>query len=273
MKAKLKGNMNLDQIIDVMSCENEEARNIVSSMMRNPSLYRGVIICDRLGIRGDILYKLYHECCSGSVDKFSKVIQMFDSGVYTEDEITRNLALSAPEEFLDEAIVNPCLPLYSDEFNSSHSDWDEFAYLQRRNLTIKLKRKEALEKVPEWIVQGQTMMYPEKFAKWESVVIEHATGPTSGSMIRDALEIMTALEEGVSISQAKQILDRQGHSGGTEAVTRNIILNFANRGPDFYVSTAPYPLTVEQQFDVTKARKENKEYADKNSMVGQNNIY
>ncbi len=273
MEAKLKGNMNLDQIIDVMSEENEEAKEVVSGMMRNPSLYRGVIICDRLGIRGEVLRKLYFDCCEGKEEKFSKVIQMFDSGVYTEDEITRNLALNAPEAFLDEAIVNPVLPLYSDDFNASHPDWEEFAYLQRRNLTIKLKRKEALEKVPEWIVQGQTMMYPEKFAKWESVVIEHATGVTSGSMIRDALEIMTALEEGASISQAKQILDKQGHSGGTEAITRNIVLNFANRGPDFYVSTASYPLTVEQQFDVTKARKENAEYAEKNSIVGQNNIY
>lgn len=273
MEAKLKGNMNLDQIIDVMSEENEEAKVIVSEMMRNPALLRGVIICDRLGIRGDVLSKLYHECCSSSVDNFSKVIQMFDGGVYTEEDITRNLALSASEPFLDESIVNPCLPLYSDEFNPSHSDWEEFAYLQKRNFTIKVKRKEALEKVPEWIVQGQTMMYPEKFAKWESVVIEHATSFSSGSMIKDALEIMTALEEGSSISQAKQILDKQGHSSETETITRNIILNFANRGPDFYVSTASMPLTVEQQHDVTKARKENAEYAEKNSTVGQNNIY
>ncbi|MBE6150268.1 MAG: hypothetical protein E7162_00400 [Firmicutes bacterium] len=273
MKAKLKGNMNLDEIINVMSEDNEEAKEVVSEMMREPSLYRGVIICDRLGIRGDILRKLYHECCEGRKEMFSKVLQMFESGVYTEEEITRNLSLNASESFLDESIVNPCLPLYSADFNNTHPDWEEFAYLQRRNLNIKVKRKEALEKIPEWIIQGQAMMYPEKFAKWESVVIEHATGFSSGTMIRDALEIMTALEEGASISQAKQILDKQSHSGGTETITRNIILNFANRGPDFYVSTAPMPLTVEQQFDVTKIRKENKEYAEKNSMVGQNNIY
>ena len=273
MKARLKSNMNLDEIINVMSEDNEEAKEVVSGMMREPFLYRGVIICDRLGIRGDVLCKLYYECCEGRKEMFSKVLQMFEGGVYTEDEIARNLSLNAPELFLDETIVNPCLPLYSVDFNTVHSDWEEFAYLQRRNLNIKVKRKEALEKIPEWIIQGQAMMYPEKFAKWESVVIEHATHSSSGAMIRNALEIMTALEEGVSISQAKQLLDKQSHSGGNEDITRNIILNFANRGPDFYVSTASMPLTVEQQFDVTKTRKENKECAEKKSMVVQNNIY
>lgn len=271
MAAKLNGTMDLEQIIMTMAEGNIEAQEVASIMMRDRNLHMGVIVCDKYDIRGDKLVKLYYHCCDGRNEKMDKTLEMLKAGVYSEEDIDRNLSHPTPEDFLDEGIVSYHIPLYSEEFKLGHPNWDEFAYLQRRNFHLKLKRKEAIEKIPEWVVQGQTMMYPEKYAKWETCVIERATDFSNGLILKNALEIMATLENGASIEEAKQVLANQGHSGGTELDVRNIVLQFSNRGPDFYLSTLTMELSVEQKSRVGQIIRENAMLEEKYNNKGQNN--
>jgi len=139
--AKLNSTMDLAQIIATMAEGNQDAKEVASLMMRKSTLYRGVITCDKLGIRGEKLYKLYYICCDGNEQKMAKTLQMFENGVFSFEEIALNISLDSPEDFLDESIVGVYIPLYSDEFNITHPDWEEFAYLQRRNFRLKMENR------------------------------------------------------------------------------------------------------------------------------------
>lgn len=273
MSAKLDASMDLDRIVETMSEEDANALDVANIMMREPSLYLGVILCDKLDIRGEKLAVLFYHCCGGKVEKMAKTLQMFSSNIYSKEDIDSNLSHESPEVFLDESIVGVHVPLYSDEFKVGHPDWDEFAYLQRRNFDIKVKRKNALENIPTWIVQGQTMMYPEKYVHWESAVMSRATDFTYGLCIKNTLEIMAALENGASIDEAKKILANQHHSGGTELEVRELVLSFSNRGPEFYTGTLTDPLTVEQSYKLEQTKKENAALAEKYSNKANNNVY
>lgn len=272
MKTKLTAKMGLDEIIDTMAEEDYDAKEILNKMMKNPLLYKSVIICDKLEIRGQRLVKFYNECCEGNEEKMAKTLSMFKNNVFSLEDINTNIDSINPEVFLDESIVSYSVPLYSDEFDVGHPEWAEFEYLQKRNFTLKIRRKEAIEKIPEWISEGQSFMYPEKYAKWETCVIENATDFVTSSAVKNTLEIMNLLENGASIEQTKNVMREQNNSGKVEETIKELVLRFSNRGPDFYVSVVPI-LSINQKFEIDKVRKENAKLAEKHSMIGQNNIY
>ena len=272
METKLTAKMGLDEIIDTMAEDDYDAKEVLGKMMKSPLLYKSVILCDKLGIRGQRLVKLYNECCDSNDEKMAKTLLMFKNKVFSLDDILKNIDSLMPEVFLDESIVSYNVPLYSDEFDVGHPDWAEFEYLQKRNFMLKIKRKEAFEKIPEWISEGQKLMYPEKYAKWEANVIENVTDSTTSMAVKNALEIMTLLENGVSIEQTKSVMRAQNNSDNTLETVKELVLKFSNRGPDFYVSTFD-ELSINQRFEVDKVRKENFKLAESHSMIGQNNIY
>jgi len=64
--------------------------------------------------------------------------------------------------------------------------------------------------------------------------ISSANGDYYGLEIRNALEIMKMIEDGIPFGDIKLKIKQQGHSGMTYSKMMNIILYYAKRGPAFY---------------------------------------
>lgn len=95
-------------------------------------------------------------------------------------------------------------------------------------------KKEAKENLPLWIEEGKKYTHPAKFESWKRKCISSANGDYYGLEIRNALEIMKMIEDGVPFGDIKLKIKQQGHSGMTYSKMMNIILYYAKRGPAFY---------------------------------------
>lgn len=95
-------------------------------------------------------------------------------------------------------------------------------------------KKEAEEKLPYWIEEGKKYIHPAKFENWKKTCIASANGDYYGLEVRDALEIMKMIEDGVSFEDIKEKIEKAGHSGMTYSGTMNVVLNYARKGPEFY---------------------------------------
>lgn len=95
-------------------------------------------------------------------------------------------------------------------------------------------KKEAEEKLPLWIEEGKKYTHPAKFENWEKTCISSANNDYYGLEVRDALEIMKMIEDGIPFEDIKKVIEKQGHSGMTYSGMMNIILYYAKRGPAFY---------------------------------------
>lgn len=76
-------------------------------------------------------------------------------------------------------------------------------------------------------------------------------------VLESALEIMTALENGDSIEEAKQMLDKQGHSGMSASIVRNILFTFSSKGPEFWEATAYGDISPENKKILEEKKQEN----------------
>ena len=120
--------------------------------------------------------------------------------------------------------------------NCTRKTWlkREKRWLEETRTQIEKWKKEAQEKLPNWIEKGKKYIHPEKFLSWEKTCIASANGSYSGLEVEKALEIMQMLEEGKLFKEIKEKVQSDGHSGMTYSRTMNIVLLYANRGPALF---------------------------------------
>ena len=97
--------------------------------------------------------------------------------------------------------------------------------------------KRQIQNIPKWIEIEQTFIHPEKYKDWEECVNVCAINLYHGLELDAALEIMQALENGIAIEDALEILDNQRHSGMSELLVRKIVLLFSRRGSEFWAAS------------------------------------
>ena len=117
--------------------------------------------------------------------------------------------------------------------------------------------KEAQERakanIPNWIEKGEALIFPERYADWEKCVVARASDLYHGLELDSALEIMTALENGASVEEAKQMFDKQRHS----EASRNIVFAFSSKGPEFWEATAYEEISPENKQILEAKKQEN----------------
>lgn len=64
----------------------------------------------------------------------------------------------------------------------------------------------ASEKISDWIVRGQELIFPERYLEWEHCVLNRRMDLYLGMELDVSLEIMQALENGTTIQEAKKLL-------------------------------------------------------------------
>ena len=121
------------------------------------------------------------------------------------------------------------------------------------------KDKNIEEKISKWIKEGIEMIFPERYVEWEKCVRSSVNSLYKGRIIEEALEVMKTLKSGKTIEEAKEIFNKQNHSGASYAVVRNILFDFSDKGPEFYEATADKEIPVEIKKKIEEKKKENEE--------------
>lgn len=121
------------------------------------------------------------------------------------------------------------------------------------------KDKNIEEKISKWIKEGIEMIFPERYVEWEKCVRSSVNSLYKGRIIEEALEVMKTLKSGKTIEEAKEIFNKQNHSGASYAVVRNILFDFSDKEPEFYEATADKEIPVEIKKKIEEKKKENEE--------------
>ena len=139
------------------------------------------------------------------------------------------------------------------------ADFDKAKEEWHKNYEREQKEAEqrAKDNIPNWIEKGQALIFPERYAEWEKCVVACASDLYHGLELDNALEIMTALENGASMEEAKQLLDKQGHSGMSASIVRNILFAFSSTGPEFWEATAYGEISPENKQLLEAKKQEN----------------
>ena len=72
---------------------------------------------------------------------------------------------------------------------------------------------------------------------WIRLVDARLSDLYQGFDLESAIEIMAALDKGVPIKTAKNIIENQSHSGLSYSIVRAIVMEFSSRGQEFWEST------------------------------------
>lgn len=155
---------------------------------------------------------------------------------------------------------------YMEVLGQTKADYDKAQEEWRQNYEREQKEAEERAKanIPNWIEKGQALIFPERYAEWEKCVIARASDLYHGLELDSALEIMTALENGATMEEAKQMLDKQGHSGMSASIVRNILFAFSSKGPEFWEATAYGEISQENKQILEAKKQENIQLAQSN---------
>ena len=155
---------------------------------------------------------------------------------------------------------------YMEVLGQTKADYDKAQEEWRQN--YKREQKEAEERakanIPNWIEKGQSLIFPERYAEWEKLVIALSSDLYHELELNSALEIMTALENGATMEEAKQMFGKQRHSGMSASIVRNILFAFSSKGPEFWEATAYGEISQENKQLLEAKKQENIQLAQSN---------
>lgn len=106
------------------------------------------------------------------------------------------------------------------------------------------------------IEEGKKIICQEKQELWESQILACQNDMTR-SFGYLALEYIAMLDSRTNFSKVQEKFDAQNFSGLQASVVRNFIFLFADRGPEYWESTATEELTPEEREILEKQKEEN----------------
>ncbi len=150
---------------------------------------------------------------------------------------------------------------YQEILGTTKAEFDKMSEEIPKELTAKFEEKQddVKSKIPDWVKQGESLIYPERLEEWKTCVESRAATIYSGNDLDAALAIMEKLESGASLDEAKKLLDSQDHSGFTSAMTKRIVFAFSKRGPEFLEYVDKDYLSSEDRKAIEDKKRENAE--------------
>ncbi len=135
---KIKANMSMMDIIMVMSEGNPGALTILMQMIKDPSGFLDILTCDSLEIRGSKLYMLWNDCCRRNYAKFKRTLTMLRTGIFSQEEIEKNLGLVRAIPFINDSLVVEGVPTYEEEFDPFDPLWEKYCTVNREDFLSRL---------------------------------------------------------------------------------------------------------------------------------------
>ena len=133
MAEKINGNMNMMEMVITMSEGNPGAISVIMGMMQDPTGLLDILMLDSMDIRGSHLYMLNNDCCQRDPAKFKRTLKMLRLGVFTQEQIRKNLERDYALPFIDDSIKIEGVPSYDDDFGPTHPKWDEWCEAQKES--------------------------------------------------------------------------------------------------------------------------------------------
>lgn len=130
--------------------------------------------------------------------------------------------------------------------------------------------RRAKEAKPLYIEKGKALIFPERYDDWEECVEIRINDIYHGLDLEYALKIMEVLEKGVSIEEAKEMFEKQGHTNTSEFIVRDIVFAFSPRGPEFWEASFNGKMTPAFKKMLEEKKKENMRLASKNNYIEEN---
>lgn len=196
-------------------------------------------------------------------DKGSDTIYVFNGNNGVSAVFDKyNLDVRTDKDFLDYANI-----LLTGQTKEEERQADD--EIERKAQLDKTKKIEEIKKqIPQWITEGDALIYKEKQEEWKEY-IERFKGDNIvyAPIVGQALEIMKCLDSSKSLIEAEQVLEKQGHSGESLTAVVDIVFRFSKQGPDFYQDVLRY--VQKQEINEETARKIQNQRADNNSYAHQ----
>lgn len=144
-------------------------------------------------------------------------------------------------------------------------------YYKGREVVKKENRERMKANFLNWIKIGETLIFPERCAEWEKYVVDQFSGSCSKyadpyytiTLFDCGLKIMTALENGASIEEAKKIFYDECDKDSMDEV-RTTVLRFSSKGPEFWEATADEEISLEDKQMLEAKRQENEQLIQAN---------
>ena len=169
-------------------------------------------------------------------------------------QVVRSMAKDGVIDSFDEEYLKKI-----EEQNKVYKEKEDKAWHDRSEEEERRKKAEALAKVPEWIEEGNKLIYPERQEEWKNFVEGNAK--SGGSMVHDVLQLMKSLDQGGDISETLNIFrNEQGHSGVSESWCTSIVARFSKRGPEFARAARGGWLGEEDLKQLDELEKQNAEF-------------
>ena len=89
----------------------------------------------------------------------------------------------------------------------------------------------------EYFKAGEKILDDKYLSEWKRIVPIRLKHIYRGMELRDSLAIISKLNGGCSVQEAKLIIDNQDHSGMSYSLVRLLVKSFCDRGEDFYTYT------------------------------------
>ena len=139
MSEKSNGRMTIMEMMMGMSEGNPGAMMVIREMMSDPARLFDILLLDSMEIHGAKLYTLNNDCCERDPSKFSRTLMMFQSGVFTQEQIHANLEQCHALPFIDDSIEMDGIPPYGEDFGPDHPKWDEWCKVQKESFENRSK--------------------------------------------------------------------------------------------------------------------------------------
>lgn len=139
----LNENMNAQEIFSSMMEGMPQVSGILMQMFYDDAGCRNMFFCDKINVRGARLFDLYNKCCKGDFNIFRRTLVMIKTGVYSLDEVNKNLDLDTPISFVVDQVVLPDMPIYAETHEPNEEGWYQYCIMNRASF---LKRLETASK-------------------------------------------------------------------------------------------------------------------------------
>lgn len=113
--------------------------------------------------------------------------------------------------------------------------------------------------VSDWISEGKSLIYPEKYADWKKFVYRACDGKYFGLEVAGVLRIMKELETGKEMAEViNSILNDPVAKDYMRSDIRNRVFEFSKRGPEFLEWVlGPDNINASLREKIDEFRKEN----------------
>jgi len=114
------------------------------------------------------------------------------------------------------------------KFDKAQQDWHDNYEREEREF------KEQIPKLTEeWKKKGREILAEDKWDYWDEIVPTRLGDLYHGWELGCCLDIVKILNDGGSLEEAKQEIEKQGHSGMSWGLVRLMVKEFCERGEEF----------------------------------------